>query len=112
MLTTRYIALVACLQISAAVLGETAAGRNLIENASFEAGPAGHGWGIAQGGAPLRAAWNSYFDDSTAAHGKFSLRIPATRLALTPAITRNRFHVETKFYPLKEGVTYTLSLFL
>ena len=86
---------------------------NLIENSSFEAGT-GHGWGVSFGTCPSRLKWTSYLDRATAAHGKYSLCIPATRWEYRGAVVtrKNRFSIETKYLQLKSGDEYTLSLYM
>ncbi|HUW58547.1 MAG TPA: hypothetical protein VMZ92_18065, partial [Planctomycetota bacterium] len=74
---------------------------NLVENSSFEAGT-GHGWGVSFGTWPSRVKWVSYLDPGTAAHGKYSLRIPTTRWEHRGAVVtrKNRLNIETKYYRL------------
>ncbi|HUW58659.1 MAG TPA: hypothetical protein VMZ92_18630 [Planctomycetota bacterium] len=86
---------------------------NLVENSSFEAGT-GHGWGVSFGNWPSRVKWTSYLDHTTAAHGKYSLRIPTTRWEHRGAVVtrKNRLNIETKYYRLTSGGEYTLSLYM
>jgi len=85
---------------------------NLIENSSFETGM-GRGWGVSSSwNCPPRNKWKSLLDKTKAFDGSCSLRIPIQRRDLTLKVSRNLFEIETKFYRLKPGRKYTLSLYM
>ena len=97
--------------VASASAQETKGGANVLDDSSFEVG-VGHAWGVSLGSQPSRASWNSYYDATTAVDGKFSLKIPMTRMQVTPEHARSQFGIESKSYALKPGGKYTLSLYM
>ncbi len=78
---------------------------NYLENSSFELG-IGHGWG---------KVWINQWDDSTAADGRYSLRLPVIQMWYSTLgyyyRLNNQSGFESKFYRLPPG-RYTLSAYL
>jgi hypothetical protein len=103
------VAMILC--VASAAAEDAKGGPNLLDDSSFEVG-VGHAWGVSLGSQPSRASWNSYYDATTAVDGKYSLKIPMTRVQVTPELARSQFGIESRSYAVKSGHQYTLSLYM